>query len=183
MKGVIFNLVEEIVVANHGDETWERLLDRAEVRGAYTSLGSYDDSELMGLVAAAANELALPATEVLRWIGQQAMPIMVGRWPGFFAAHTATAPFLRSLNSIIHPEVHKLYRGARCPHFDFAESADGALLIGYRSKRSLCRLAHGFIEGAAAHYGETADLHHLRCMRHGDESCLISARLTAIPSG
>ena len=177
MKGVIFNLVEEIVVSSHGDETWDRLLCRAGVRGAYTSLGSYDDSELMGVVAAASEALGLPEQDVLRWIGHSAMPLMSGRWPGFFKAHHATAPFLRSLNKIIHPEVHKLYPGATCPHFDFADGADGALLIGYRSRRKLCGLAHGFIEGTAALYGETAELDHLRCMHRGDENCLISVRL------
>lgn len=178
MKGVIFNLVEEIIVSSHGEDTWEQLLDQACVGGAYTSLGNYDDAELTSLVAAASVALKLPERDVLRWVGQQAMPLMIGRWPGFFAAHDATRPFLRSLNSIIHPEVHKLYAGATCPHFDFDEGADGVFLIGYRSKRRLCGLAHGFIEGAAAHYRETAALQHLKCMHRGDDACLMSARLT-----
>ena len=182
MKGVILNLVEEVVVSSHGEETWERLLDQAGVGGAYTSLGSYQDAELMRIVAAASVALELPEQDVLRWVGRQAMPLMIGRWPGFFAAHRTTKSFLRTLNAIIHAEVHKLYPGATCPHFDFAEGADDALLIGYRSKRRLCGLAHGFIEGAAAHYHETAELQHLECMHRGDDACLLSAHLTADPT-
>lgn len=183
MKGVIFNLVEEIVVSSHGDETWERLLEQAGVGGAYTSLGSYEDAELARIVAAASVALDVPEHDVLRWVGQQAMPLMIGRWPSFFAAHRTTKSFLRTLNGIIHPEVHKLYAGATCPHFDFAEGTDGVLLIGYRSKRRLCGLAQGFIEGAAAHYHETAELRHLKCMHRGDDACLLSAHLTTNPTG
>ena len=157
------------------------MLNHAGVSGAYTSLGSYDDAELMRLVAAASAGLGQPEHRVLRWIGQQTIPLMVRRWPGFFAAHQATALFLRSLNSIIHPEVHKLYAGAVCPHFDFSEGADGALRIVYRSTRKLCSRPPGFSDGAAAHYGEAAHVSHLRCMHRGDEGCLLSARFTAGP--
>ena len=54
---------------------------------------------------------------------------MAKRWPAFFAAHDEAVPFLLSLNSVIHPEVRKLYPGAYCPHFDFTSPPDGSLLI------------------------------------------------------
>ena len=99
---------------------------------------------------------------------------MVKRWPDYFSAHHNTVPFLRSLNSVIHPEVRKLYSGAYCPHFDFTSHQDGSLLIGYRSPRRLCGLAHGFILGAGDHYGETLTVRHLECMRAGDDRCLVA---------
>src|SRR5438874_2247890 len=43
MKGVVFNLLEEIVVREHGEETWDLLLERAGLGGVYTSLGNYPD--------------------------------------------------------------------------------------------------------------------------------------------
>ncbi len=128
---------------------------RPDLDGVYTSLGSYDDAEMQRLVSAAGTALSMSDDEVLRWFGQQAIPNMVKRWPDYFTAHQQTIPFLRSLNSVIHPEVRKLYAGAYCPHFDFTLPEDGSLLIGYRSPRRLCGLAHGFILGAGDHYGET----------------------------
>lgn len=128
----------------------------------------------MQLVAAAGTALALPDDEVLRWFGQRAIPGMAKRWPAFFNAHETTIPFLRSLNSVIHPEVRKLYAGAYCPHFDLASPADGSLQIGYRSPRRLCGLAHGFILGAGEHYGETLTVRHLECMHAGADRCLVS---------
>lgn len=174
MKGIIFNLLEDVVVAAHGDAVWDELLDQADLNGIYTSLGSYDDAEMMQLVSAAGTALSLSDDEVLRWFGQRAIPGMVNRWPAFFAAHQQTIPFLRTLNSVIHPEVRKLYAGAYCPHFDFTSPADGSLMIGYRSPRQLCGLAHGFILGAGDHYGEAVTVEHLECLHGGSDRCLIS---------
>ncbi|MGY4711840.1 heme NO-binding domain-containing protein [Mycolicibacterium sp. CBM1] len=174
MKGIIFNLLEDVVIAGHGDQAWEDLLDRAGLDGVYTSLGSYDDAEMMRLVAAAGTELSLTDDEVLRWFGRRAIPFMSERWPAFFSAHQHTVPFLRTLNSVIHPEVRKLYAGAYCPHFDFTSAADGSLLIGYRSQRRLCGLAHGFILGAGDHYGEELTVRHEQCTSRGADRCVLA---------
>lgn len=174
MKGIIFNLLEDVVVSTQGDAAWDTLLERADLDGLYTSLGSYDDAEMMRLVSTAATALSLSEDEVLRWFGRQAIPDMVQRWPAFFAPHEKTIPFLLTLNSVIHPEVRKLYAGAYCPHFDFTSPADGSLLIGYRSPRNLCGLAHGFTLGAGDHYGEEISVQHLECMQKGSDRCLIS---------
>lgn len=174
MKGVIFNLLEEVVSASYGDKTWDDLLDAADVDGIYTSLGSYDDADMGRLVSAAGDALSLPDEDVLRWFGRHAIPNMATRWPDYFSAHQHTVPFLRSLNDVIHPEVRKLYAGAYCPHFDFSSPDDGSLLIGYRSPRRLCGLAHGFILGAGDHYGESATVEHLECMHDGADRCLVA---------
>ena len=174
MKGIVFNLLEDVVVDTYGDRTWDELLDAAGLDGVYTSLGSYDDSEITALVSAAATALSIPEGEVLRWFGQRAIPGMATRWPEFFAPHRNSLPFLRSLNDVIHPEVRKLYAGAFCPHFDFATAAENELTIGYRSPRKLCDLAHGFIIGAGEHYGETLTVQHRECMHDGSDRCLIA---------
>ncbi len=43
MKGIIFNLVEDVVTQENGPDAWDDLLDAAHVDGAYTAVGSYDD--------------------------------------------------------------------------------------------------------------------------------------------
>ena len=59
MKGIIFQLLEEAVTRAHGVGCWERTLARAGVDGAYTSLGSYPDSDLTALAAAVSEEVGL----------------------------------------------------------------------------------------------------------------------------
>lgn len=177
MKGIIFNLLEDVVSRHHGEAAWEKLLDQAGVSGAYTSLGSYPDGELERLVQTAADTLSISPGECLRWFGRAAMPLLAERYPAFFTGHRTTLPFLISVNDIIHPEVRKIHPGAHCPVFRFEQTADGALHMAYESPRRLCTLAEGFIEGAADHFGETATVAHLRCAAKGDRECLLSIRV------
>lgn len=173
MKGIIFNLLEEVVTEQHGEDTWDRLLSDAELEGAYTSLGSYPDEELLALVGAASAALEVPPDGVVRWFGRAALTKLAERYPDFFEPHRTTRTFLLTLNDIIHPEVRKLYPGADVPVFDFDESSPDKLAIGYRSVRKLCALAEGLIEGAADHFGETVSIAQTACMNRGDEKCVL----------
>lgn len=172
MKGIVFNLLEDVITRAHGAATWDDLLDAADLPGAYTSLGSYPDEEAAKLVRVAAQKLGVQPNDVLRWFGREAMPILAQKYPHFFTAHSTFRPFLLSLNSIIHPEVRKIYPGADVPVFDYEDQPDGTLLMGYNSPRRLCALAHGFVEGASGHYGEAVVFEQLRCMHKGDEKCV-----------
>jgi predicted hydrocarbon binding protein len=176
VKGIVFNLLEEAVSNSFGDDAWDRLLDAAGLEGAYTSLGSYDDAEIAALVRAAAEALKIPEDTVLRWFGRRAMPMLAQRYPALFASHANARSFLLSLNSIIHPEVCKLYPGAQTPVFDFDTSVAGLLKIGYNSRRRLCALADGFMHGAATHFGERIELEQHECMHHGDARCVFHLR-------
>ena len=172
MKGIIFNLVEEVVTSAHGSAAWDAILDDADLDGAYTSLGSYPDDDLMRLVAAASKALGVPADAVVRQIGQGALPLLAVRYPAFFEGHS-THSFLLTLNDIIHPEVLKLYPGANPPDFTFTSTGVEILTIGYQSERRLCALAEGFILGAGRHFGQQVDLTQPTCMLRGDDECLI----------
>lgn len=173
MKGVVFNLLEQVVIKKHGEMVWDNLLEATKLPGAYTTLGSYPDEEMEALVGAASLALNAPASEILRWFGRAAMPLLASHYPAFFTPHQNARSFVMSVNSIIHPEVRKLYAGAGCPHFHFEDAADGALVLGYNSARKLCALAHGFIEGAGDHYHQVVAVDHPRCMHKGDANCLL----------
>ena len=179
MKGIIFNLVEEVVSDRYGDDIWDELLAAAGLDGVYTSLGSYPDEELFRLVAAASERLGVPPDAVVRTLGEAAIPLLAERYPSFFAGHASTKSFLLTLNDIIHPEVRKLYPGADVPTFGFDDISDESLVLRYHSDRKLCALAEGFVLGAAAHYGERAVIDQPECMNRGDEDCLLHCSFAA----
>lgn len=176
MKGIVFNLLEEVVSTAHGDAAWDLLLDKADLDGAYTSLGSYSDDDIFALVRVASEVLGIPQADVLRWFGRQAMPLLAARYPSFFDTHAHARDFLLTLNGMIHPEVRKLYPGARPPVFDFDTSSAGELVIGYNSARRLCALAEGFMHGAADYYGEAMAIDQSQCMHDGAERCVFHVR-------
>ena len=180
MKGVIFNLAEQVVTDAYGADVWDDVLDGAGLEGAYTSLGSYPDSDLAALVTASAARLGADPATIVRTIGEGAMPLLAARYPDFFAGHLTTRSFLLTLNEIIHPEVRKLYPGADVPEFGFEVQGEDVLLLEYRSHRKLCALAEGFVTGAATHFGETVTMTQPECMLEGSRSCVL--RCTFAPT-
>lgn len=172
MKGIIFNLLEAVVCQHFGEETWEELLEAAGTDGTFTSLGSYPDEELMRLVAAAANKLSLSTTEVVRWAGIQALPLMAERYQQFFQGHSSTRSFLLTLNNVIHPEVLKLYPGADTPIFHYDTSSPDYLVMEYKSRRRMCAFAEGLILGAASYFGEDARIEHTKCIDREEGQCI-----------
>jgi hypothetical protein len=183
VKGIIFNLLEETVELGFGARAWDTILETAKLDGAYTSLGSYPDEELLKLVAAASSVLQQSTDDTLRWFGTTAIPLLALKFPVFFDGHPNTRSFLLTLNDIIHPEVRKLYPGADVPDFSYQLTPSGQdLLMVYESKRQLCMLAEGFIAGSAAHYREVAVVEQQLCMHRGDPRCIfqISIRKPAL---
>jgi hypothetical protein len=172
MKGLVFNLLADLVRRDHGEDTWDALLDAAGLDGAYTSLGNYPDEDMMKLVVVAAAALKISPDEVLRWFGRTVLPELAKDFPQFFTSHDNTKSFLLTLNEVIHPEVRKLYPGAEAPDFDYEDAPDGTLLMGYRSSRQLCEFGAGLIEGAAAHYGEQVQIAQPKCSKRGDPKCV-----------
>lgn len=171
MKGIVLNLLEETIRRHHSEAVWEAALDAAHLDGAYTSLGNYSDDEFHALVAAASRLTNREPEEFVRWFGAEAIEPLAARYPRLFAQPSMRA-FLLTLNSMIHPEVRKLYPGSDVPHFDYLPSASNTLLMRYVSKRRLCGFAEGLIAGAAKYFRERASIAQQQCVLRGDAGCL-----------
>lgn len=180
MKGIVFNLLEEVVTTHLGEQAWDGILAGSGVDGAYTSLGNYPEEEFARLVGALSRESGKSDREALKWFGQRAMPHLADRYPEFFRTHKDMRSFLMSLNDVIHAEVRKLYPGADVPVFEFetpaGASADDTLIMRYRSKRKLCQLAEGFIAGASDQFGEVVTVTQSSCMLDGASECVFVCR-------
>lgn len=177
VKGIIFNLLEDVIGRKYGADTWDSLLDAASLQGSYTSLGNYPDEDLMKLVFTASSVLNTPADDIIRWFGQNARPALAQKYPQFFQGHPNTRSFLLTLNDVIHSEVRKLYPGAEVPVFDFDTSFETFLMMSYQSRRRLCALAEGFIQASASYYGEHVGLQQTECMKRGDQRCMFKILL------
>ena len=167
------NLVEEAIVAEHGDDTWDSLLDTSGLDGAYTSLGNYPHDDLERLVASGAEVLAVQPRDLSLHLGHVAMQGLAERYPNYLSPHDATVDLLFTLDDVIHTEVRKLYPEATPPDFWFDAPIGNVLVVHYRSVRRLCALAEGMIVGAAAHYQEQVSIAHESCTFDGADHCTL----------
>ena len=173
LKGIVFNILQQVVSDEHGEEVWDDVLEEAESAGIYTAVGSYPDEELTSLVAVASEKLGTTPDNLVRDFGRRAIPHFAQRYPQFFDPHTDTKSFVLTLNEVIHPEVRKLFPGADVPNFEYATPDERSVELAYVSPRRLCSFAEGLVLGAADHYGETVQLHHTSCVKQGDEKCVL----------
>ena len=179
MKGVIFNLLEDVVRDEQGDDFWDNVEEVSGASGAYTSLGTYSDGELTALATAVGAALATPADDVVRHVGHEGMAMLAKRYPEFFSPHRDVRSFLLSLNTVVHPEVRRLLPGAQIPDFIHRYPAPDVLELVYTSRRGRCDLAEGLILGAAEHYRESVVLDQPQCTRRGDDECVLRVRTTS----
>jgi hypothetical protein len=173
MKGIIFNIVESVVVAENGIDAWDDVIDESGVLGAYTSLGTYPDSDLLAIAGVVADRGQTTLSNVIRHVGHQGLSRIYDRYPEFFTPHKDVISFLLTIDELIHPEVRSLYPGADVPRFSYNLINETTLELTYQSLRKRCDFAEGMIMGAAEHYGQSVEIVQPRCMLDGDRECLL----------
>lgn len=72
MKGLVFNLLEEVVTDAYGEPVWTQLLRQTGARGPYVGGVDYPDEELTRLVAALAHATGRDIDEVTQWFRRRA---------------------------------------------------------------------------------------------------------------
>lgn len=173
VKGLLFDVAREVVAEVLGEDEWDRAVEAAGVEGAYTSLGNYPDAEMVSLVDLIASTAGLTRDETLRTVGIHGYPHLARRHPELVAGVDDLGALLHSLNSVIHPEVLKLYPDSTVPSFDVVDVAEDRWHVTYDSRRGMCRLAEGLIVGGGASLGTTTEVTHLSCVHDGDGTCVL----------
>lgn len=177
MKGVVFNILEEMVLEQAGMEAWNNILAEASGEdGIYTAADSYPDTELFGLVEAVCKAINQPAEVVVGAFGEFMFGKLAERYPVFCEQAPDLKTFLKSVDSVIHVEVAKLYNETNLPKFKYAEPKENILVMRYHSERKLCILAEGLIRGAATHYNQKITIEHPVCMHKGADHCDLLVR-------
>lgn len=171
MKGIVFNILNEMVEEKFGMEAWDGLLQTTDLDGIYVATETYPDEELLALVGAAESATGIDATTLVRTFGEYMVPKFAASYPVFFENQTNLKSFLLTVDQVIHTEVRKLYPEAGLPEFDYQDPDDNELVMIYRSPRKLCALAEGLIAGSANHFEQNYTLIHDVCMHKGSDHC------------
>ena len=173
MRGIIFTALADMVEEQYGLDVWFELIDGCDLPsgGVYTAGGYYDDQEVFSLVGALCEHLDLPTEFVLRAFGVYLSKILLDDHRRYLKENKDLKSFLMAVNNVIHVDVEKLYPGTSVPFLSYVDRDENHLTLFYSSKRKLCFLAEGLIEGAADYYKTEIALIHAECMHRGDEYC------------
>ena len=178
MKGIIFSLLEDFVCDNWGDEKFEEILSLCPLKTKEPFVGpkTYPDSDLMTIAEKTAEMLGITLDEALKAFGCYAFPKLAKRYPIFLEDVTSARNFLMSVNSVIHVEVRKLYPNATPPEFSYQDLSGNHLIMSYSSKRGLCSLVEGFIDGVSSHFDTPINTEQTSCTKRGDACCEFDLR-------
>ncbi len=177
MKGVLFNVAEDVVDETVSEVAWDRALGAAHLDGVYTSLGDYPDRDLLLIVDQLAAQTGSSPDEVLGHVGVHGYRHLVQHQPDLVEGIHGLGELLHHLEQVIHPEVAKLQPNAEPPSFTVRDAGRDRWLVEYRSRRHLCALAEGLIRGAADEFGTPCTTTSLGCVAQGDPACTILVEL------
>lgn len=178
MKGIIFNVLEEMIVAQAGMEVWNTLLEKHTPQNrVYVSAKNYPETELFAIATDVAALLNVPLQQVVKAFGQYLFSGLATRHTGVMTRFSGFTSLVMGIHNVIHVEVNKLYHEPALPTISCVLVNNHNIELTYHSPRKLCFCAEGLIFGAAEHYQQAITIKHDVCMHHGDEKCILNIEL------
>jgi len=179
MQGTIFTLFNDLVTDQFGIEMWNELLHETQPQsqGVYTSALQYDDSELINMVVLLSQKTDIPTNTLVKEFGIYLFPKLATQSPVAIEPSSSMHDLLNMVGSVIHREVKRLYPDSYLPtiKYEDIEKYHGNLI--YQSKRQLCMLCEGLIEGAGNYLQTDISICQTTCMHNGDDHCTLSIQL------
>ena len=148
MKGIVFAEFLEMVETKFGLATVDTIIENSDLPsgGAYTSVGTYEFSEMLQLVSQLSSTTSIPVNDLLYTFGLYLFGSLLTAHPEVVSSYKNPLNLLYSIEDHIHVQVKKLYPDAELPTFKILERTDSSLTMIYSSSRGLYALAHGLIK-------------------------------------
>lgn len=160
MKGIIFTEFAELVRQKFGLEMLDQIVGDIDsaTNGAYTSVGTYADQEMYDLALALSARSGIELGDLLQEFGKHLFGQLAKLYPTQIEHAKSTFDVLTSLETIIHPNVKKLYPDAMLPSFSSELLDSETLSLRYESSRGLPDLAIGLITGCGLWFNEAINV-------------------------
>ena len=182
MKGIVFTEFLQLVEEKFGYEMVDKLLLAAkpENGGAYTSVGTYDHTELIQLVVVLSKEVDAEVSDLVKAFGGYLFKKFSAAYSELIFANVDNSfDFLENVDSYIHVEVRKLYPGAELPAFEYNRPDDRTLEIVYKSSRPFADLCEGLMNECISHFGEDVQVEREDLSNDGTNAKFTLVRQTA----
>ena len=156
MKGMLFAAFLELIETEFGADMVDTVLDEVKPAsgGIYTTVGTYDHTELVAMLVALSKQTKVPLTNLTKTFGMYHFAEFTAAYPYLFEGLDSSFELFEKIDWFIHAEVRKLYPDATPPKFERNTLSWTRMELIYKSPRCLGDVAEGLIYGCAAHYGE-----------------------------
>lgn len=178
MHGIVHKTLKAYVVDRTDEETWNRLLERADVEAAlFLPVSYYDDADLEAILEAVTAAAVQDRRQIERGFGRRLAPELLSTFGAHVRDDWDLLALLASIESVLE-SVDAASEQSTLP--DVSGHRDGqAAVLSYRSRRDrhYCGLAHGILEGLVEEAEETATVSKRECVDEGADACTFRVAL------
>ncbi|HAY78653.1 MAG TPA: hypothetical protein DCY79_02465 [Planctomycetaceae bacterium] len=175
MHGSICTIAKKFVEHHHGSDVWNVLLERAACPGVvFSPIGDYPDEQVVGILTAACELLECELRDLLIQLGNFAGPELVTLANNMLHPSWRTFELVSNLETLIHRTIKINNPTAQPANIQAHLLTDNEIQVVYTSRRGLCALAQGILEGVIDHYGEEIEVEEVTCTQNGAPFCTFS---------
>lgn len=150
MYGMVNSAIMDLLVANHGEKTWQKVKAKAGVEDeVFISTEPYPDEMTYRLVGAASEVLEQPVGEILKQFGRWWVLDTARKSYGHLLQFGGRnlGEFLKNLPNF-HTRVVMMFPALQPPMFECTDLGPAELRLHYRShRRGLSAFVIGLLEG------------------------------------
>ena len=156
MKGTIVKCLEELVVGQFGQETWQQSLENAGLPkfSIFLPMADVDDSQAVKVVEALCKNLNISLEEAADVFGDYWVNVYARKlYPHFYAKNKTARDFLLDMDNV-HVEMTRTITDAKPPRFHYEWKDDNTLIMHYKSHRGMVDFLVGLTKGVGKFYKE-----------------------------
>ena len=160
MKGIVFTEFLELVEEKFGIEMVDSIIEasKLESEGIYTSIGTYNFSEILSLLTNLSERTNISIDDLLLVYGEHFFGVIERNYIGLVDTYNDPIDMLSSIENHIHVEVRKIYPEAELPTFIVEEKSEDLLIMVYKSSRAMYYFGLGLMNRTFKHFNTTAEI-------------------------
>ena len=172
MYGIVNKAIQELVIANFGEEKWDIILEKSGIEeDFFISSEAYDDDITFQLASAVSDEMNMSLKDVLIAFGEWwVLKTTKEKYGGLMESGGSTLKeFLINL-PLFHNRVMLIYPKLTPPEFKISEVTENSLKLHYFSKREgLQEFVRGLIQGLGLMFETETTIELLQTRDFGDD--------------
>lgn len=170
MYGFVNKAIEEMVLNNYDQKTWDKILQKANISlTSFVCMEAYPDEVTYKIVNAASEILEMPTSTILQAFGEYW--VSFAKDSGYSEMMDLSGDnlpeFLDNLDEL-HSRVGVIFPKLQPPSFDCEEKSDDELNLHYFSERKgLGQMIFGLIRGLANRFNTIVEITQVKSREDG----------------
>ncbi len=160
MKGIVFTKFLDLVEEKFGLRMVDQIILKSnlESKGIYTTVGTYEFSEMLQLLQHLSTDSGIAIDDLLLIYGEHFFSVLESNYPQLIERYKDPLEMLSSIEDHIHFEVLKIYPDAELPTFEIIEKTEQSLIMIYKSSRAMHHFGLGLMNKTFEHFNASADI-------------------------